>query len=685
MDFPLRLTTSGTGTLHLSVEPVADAHRRRWRVRLIVGDAGFHGTAALVAALPGRSTAAEPTTPWFLLPGFFYGQGRTDGSLRYPALGPAGDDPWQHPAWDFALDRMASPISLARSEGRWRGIDWSPHYSLAGAVADPKSWGDSEPQVGVGLSWQHGHGSLRLNLPANESPRRHARNPHDGATVKRLRLTAQSVIELTVGWWDVEASEAAEYAVIEQIRRELATEHPRAELGDPAELADTAAHGIRAWHWIPAASDGRPGYFVYTAAMDRSVEFNANVNRGTSLGWHFEALGFVGGFPVAFGLLWHGLRRAAAEPEQAAASRAIAEAVIDRWCSDGVAPCGLFRTSYHPGRARTLHGEYANGSDTPGYGSCWQGDSSVAHARTTADASYYLARILTLCGPDHPRHGAHRRVLRGTLEAALRLQLANGRHPQIYDVVAGTVRRADGAGGLLWIPAMHRALPLFTDDPGFQDRLRASMRHAGDAYAADVEAGYVVGAPEDVSLAPTSEDGYNAVMAYAALHDLDGDARWLRLWRLAADWTLTWRKAYNVRFDRRNVLGAGGLRTVGGDFASSNNNHLHVYGCNCIGDLIRLSEITGEPHYCERALDHVAFTSQLLCAVDGQWNGQRGMLTEQFYTTDWSIWGAWDPSQHHVQKGTYMGFSHVWCINMVLLALEELERAEFRVGSSRDS
>ena len=43
----------------------------------------------------------------------------------------------------------------------------------------------------------------------------------------------------------------------------------------------------------------------------------------------------------------------------------------------------------------------------------------------------------------------------------------------------------------------------------------------------------------------------------------------------------------------------------------------------------------------------------MLCSVDGQWGGQRGMLGEQFYTNDWSIWG-WDPTAAHVQ-GLYHG------------------------------
>ena len=90
--------------------------------------------------------------------------------------------------------------------------------------------------------------------------------------------------------------------------------------------------------------------------------------------------------------------------------------------------------------------------------------------------------------------------------------------------------------------------------------------------------------------------------------------------------------------------------------------------------LHRLSQLTGNDYYQRRADEHFAFTSQLLSQVDGMWNGQRGMCSEQFYTSDWSVWGGWDPGPDHVQKGTLMGFSHVWCINMILLGAEELSQ-----------
>lgn len=673
----LRLVSAAdTGSLSLHLAPAPENGRhQRYRVELRAGPGGFTGTASLALDLP-----SIPTDPWFLIPGFIYDKGRADPTLAYPAIGPTNpNDPFISPTWDFALDRAAYPLIMVRFADRWYALDADPHYTTTDAPDTRATWGDSEPQIGLGLSWHNNAVQLRINIPANEAPIRHARNPQNHPTAKRLHLPPNASVSLHVGIWDFIAPTHGYQSVLETLYNELHPAHPPAPDHPALQLAQTAAHGLTRWHWVPPTAT-LPGYMVYTVAMDRSAEFNANVNRNTTLSWHFESLGFVGGFPVAFGLLWQARTYGNHEGEK------IAESLIERFCREGVAPNGLFRTSYHPGRARTPNGSFPNpagtgpanrdpSGDTPFYGSCWQGNQALAHARTTADASLYLARCMELLPPSNLNYPLARHALRASLEAALRLQLPDGRHPQIYNVLTDQPYKTDGCGGLLWIAAMHHAHDLFHDDPAFQDALRASMAMAGAGYARNVRDEYIYGAPEDVSLAPTSEDGYNAILAYGALHRRFGDKHWLDLLIQAADWTLSWRKAYNVRFPRMNIMGAHDLRTTGGDFASSNNNHLHVYGMNCLSHLYRLSHLTGNPYYAQRADDHFRFTCQMLCLEDGQWNGQRGMLTEQFYTNDWSIWGRWDPTPAHVQKGTLMGFSHVWCINMILLGLEQRQRA----------
>jgi DUF1680 family protein len=62
------------------------------------------------------------------------------------------------------------------------------------------------------------------------------------------------------------------------------------------------------------------------------------------------------------------------------------------------------------------------------------------------------------------------------------------------------------------------------------------------------------GAPEDVDLAPTSEDGYVALVAYLALYRRTGADRWLDLARRSADWLLTFRYTYNTVFARGTLL-----------------------------------------------------------------------------------------------------------------------------------
>jgi hypothetical protein len=255
------------------------------------------------------------------------------------------------------------------------------------------------------------------------------------------------------------------------------------------------------------------------------------------------------------------------------------------------------------------------------------------------------------------------------VKAALRVQAEDGRHPQMYDVESGNALSYTGDAGLLWIPAMLEVAG-WCDDAELVAEMRESVRRAGQAYDACVRGWWVCGAPEDVGVSPTSEDAGNAVLAYSRLYQLDGE-RWLDTWKIAADYMLTWRKAYNVQFSQYNMLTQADFRTNGGDYASNHNNHLHGYEVNCISDMYQLSNVLGDPHYAIRAKDHLCFLLQLLCREAGQWNGQRGMLTEQFYICDWSIFATWNPGLAHVQKGTFMGFSHSWCINMVLIGIDE--------------
>jgi len=187
---------------------------------------------------------------------------------------------------------------------------------------------------------------------------------------------------------------------------------------------------------------------------------------------------------------------------------------------------------------------------------------------------------------------------------------------------------------MAWIPALVEA--------GHVDE----ARRAGSHYA-QFDTWY--GAPEDVDLAPTSEDAYAAVMAYVALEDWDNARR-------AADWMLTFRYSYDVEFSESTLLGRYAFRTYGADQASPANQHLHAFGLVCLPELMRL----GEP-YRASALQNIECFRQFIAREDGDFGARRGMAVERYFQTD-----CFGP------KGELDPLSHAWSIGVLLLACEEL-------------
>jgi hypothetical protein len=354
------------------------------------------------------------------------------------------------------------------------------------------------------------------------------------------------------------------------------------------EAAGLAAWGLYRWHYRPD-----PPRLLETVGFDRDGDRDA-----MHVSW-------VSGAPYAYALRRHG-RRVGNDDYVAAA-----EAVLDH-IAGNLTPAGTY---------------WAQWTATRGWTTGWHPDRARLHARTLADATLFMLRA----------GGRWEESARSNLEVARRTQRDDGALPAAHHVRTGDAVSWDGTAGLAWIPPLVEA--------GYVDE----ARRAGDYYR-----GFdtYFGAPEDVDLAPTSEDGYAAVMAYAALGDVGAARR-------AADWMLTFRYTYDVAFSEGTLLGHYGFRTRGADQASPANQHLHSFGLICLPEMVWLARATGDDYYLERTRENLACFRQFVAREDGDFDAYRGMVSERYYQTDC-----------FEAKGMLLTLSHAWSVGVLLYGCE---------------
>jgi hypothetical protein len=351
------------------------------------------------------------------------------------------------------------------------------------------------------------------------------------------------------------------------------------------EAAALAAYGLFTHHYKPG-----PARLIETRSFDGREERD-----------HMH-VSWVSGAPYAYALVRHARRVGNEQYAQAA------EAVLDH-IADNLTPGGTYWPQWTHDRGWTWG---------------WHPDRDRAHARTVADAALFMLKA----------GGRWAESARQNVAVALRAQREDGALPAAFSIATGDAKDWQGTAGMAWIPAFVAA--------GEVD----AARRAGEFYRSFDTWN---GAPEDVDLAPTSEDGYAAVMAFAALGDDETTRR-------AADWTLTFRYSYDVDFDAGTTLGDHRFKSLGADQASPANQHLHDFGLVCLAELLAL----GEP-YRTSALQHLECFRQFIARRDGDFGALQGMAAERYLQTN-----CFGP------KGTLEPLSHAWCLGVLLDACEEV-------------
>jgi len=552
-------------------------------------------------------------TPRWMIPGMFYKFNRPAHSVRvYPRYDPAGGNPSEFVStyWAFRADRSAMPAVFC----------WTDEVFTAILTSELFSHGMS------GLAFR-GDGSgtfLRLHFPYREEPVKYSFCDDDGtapAAAKALVEPGQSVrlvFSLTAGARDLHAYDSCIRDIYSSVREPQRLFAPWMSKDRAMELV---AYGLWRWHYDPEH-----------AALYETSAFDSYFGRGRG---QFDRthmhVAWVSGAPYAHFLREYGLQMGNRDYADAGL------AVLDKIASEGLAPSGFF---------------YPQWTLEKGWDSGWNPKPNWIHARTAGEATFFYLKALAAEESRKIRHPSWESTAKANLEAALRCQRADGNLGSYYDIETGKVEEWDGAAGLMWIAALVVGAKRFGEA-----RYLKAAECAGEYYRRFVEDEYIYGAPEDVHLTPTSEDGYNAVIAYTELFKATSEQKWLALARRAAEWAMTFRWTYNTTFPKETLLGKYDFRTFGADIASPSNNHLHSYGLVCHPELLALWEETGDVYYLLRARDHLLCFHQFIARCDGDFNARKGMVTEQWFHTDWTH-----------RKGSILQLAHSWCAGLILYA-----------------
>ncbi|HEY9288360.1 MAG TPA: hypothetical protein VIT43_10095 [Candidatus Dormibacteraeota bacterium] len=542
----------------------------------------------------------------FMVPGLIYGENRSnDCRLRYPRVvaedGLATDSLSSH-RWGFRADRSSHGAVLG----------WTDDACLALATDEWSALGLS------GLGFCGGASScVLLNFPAREEPVTYVGQDAPAAPeVQTHDWQADEIAVLRFLVFVLPGESHAYDAVLRCLYRRDRQRHALNPWMPVEDASALVAHGLHRWHYRP-----EPGVLVETTAFHRDADEGAPVT-GDREAMH---VGWLSGAPAAHALLQYG--RAQDHPEYCDAAVSILDTI-----ASGVAPAGCF------------WGQWTRA----GWDGGWNGNRDWIHARTIGEATLFMiraARAEQSVGIEHPNWQT---AIQSNLEFAVRGQRDDGAFPALVNGRSGAPVSWDGAAGLLWIPALLE---------GASDQRPAEL--AGRYYARFVEDEFIFGAPEDIDRAPSSEDGYNAVIAYVALFQATRDARWLDTARRAAEWMLSFRWSYNLTFPEHTLLESYDYRSRGADLASPRNQHLHSYGLICLPELMRLSEHSGDRYYLERAIDNLSASLQFIAREDGDFNARRGMVTERFYN-----------SRCFGPKGALLPVSHAWSAGLVLYACQ---------------
>ncbi len=313
---------------------------------------------------------SAPDVPRWLIPGMFYGDNGYDPANirvfpRYSPEPPEDADPFVSSFWSFRADRCASPVVFAGIGDHTCFIATDEQFShgMSGVGFDYTPFTDEgdDPEGAPAI--------LSLYYPWRETPVSYADHKPDHMLGEVNYVELEPGEEMTFSFRFGVAPDVDRYGfapVLRSLYNRASPDNPPAPWMDTERAAELAAFGNYTWFY-----DSAERVLVETCSFDKYFA------RGRALPGYFDR----GNMHVSWnsGIAYaHALARWGEEngrPEYLEAGNA----VIERICTEGTAPCGAFWGQWN----RSKEGG-------PGWDGGWNPDPLWLHARTLGEACSFL-------------------------------------------------------------------------------------------------------------------------------------------------------------------------------------------------------------------------------------------------------------------------------------------------------
>ncbi|MFA6127855.1 MAG: hypothetical protein WC699_11160 [Bacteroidales bacterium] len=520
------------------------------------------------------------TASYLMIPSVSY-QGNTWGRGLEPK-GYKKDGQW----WSFSYSRSAVPGATYSEGGKW-------------AVA---LWGDPNPLnlpfscslMPVGKETTH-----RLIWPEEEMPLTYSnRDTYQPGFQGKLSLAAgESVIHSAV-------------LVVtplmprhESIKVFLSTAwdiipHPTIAVRTPAEIWNLSVRFINENLW---AEEGIfKGFSIGLWLRDGNW-----IQRPVwkyEIGWAGQNISTANSFLTDF--LWN--------KNQQSLDRGIT--CLDTWATYCPLPNGLIRN----------HFDYVLG---------FEKSEEVLDACNLGDAAadYLVAWDLAKkCGVERENY---KTIALGICDFMLKDQQSSGQYGKGW-TREGVCLYRDGTVGSFIIPAMVRAYSV-TGNKAYL----ASARRAYDFYFDDFSTKGFTSAGALDTWCIDKESSWPMLRSAIMLHEATGDSTYLAKAESTSWYLSTWLWHYSVPFADSTDFRKYGYNTFGATAVSTQHHHLDPFGLALVPEWLKLSKLTGNPVWKEKALAAWANANQVVANGTEKVHGvvrPAGSQTEAYFQTRWN-------------------------------------------------